>query len=168
MKNNNITIREMQPGEAAILEDMLYEAVFQPDPLNLIPREVIHVPEVRKYINNFGQQKDDFCLVADYNHKIIGAVWVRILSGDIKGYGYIDDNTPEFAIALYPEYRKQGLGTQMMNEMISNLKSKGYHQTSLSVQKENYAAKMYKNLGFEIIDENDEDYIMLLKLKDNN
>ena len=42
------------------------------------------------------------------------------------------------------------------------LKLAGYHQASLSVQKK-YAVKMYRNLGFQIIDENDEKYIMLYK-----
>ena len=52
-----------------------------------------------------------------------------------------------------------------MKKMISYLVEKGYNQTSLSVQKENYAARMYQKLGFEIIGENDEDYLMLLKLR---
>ena len=43
------------------------------------------------------------------------------------------------------------------------LKIKGYTQASLAVQKKNYAVKMYKNVGFEIIDENNEEYIMLCK-----
>lgn len=34
-------------------------------------------------------------------------------------------------------------------------------KTSLAVQKANYAVTMYKNVGFEIIDENDEEYIMV-------
>jgi len=41
---------------------------------------------------------------------------------------------------------------------------KGYNRTSLSVQKNNYAVKMYKNIGFKIIDENKEEYIMLCNL----
>ena len=40
----------------------------------------------------------------------------------------------------------------------------GYKKTSLAVQKENYAVKMYKNVGFEIVDENDEEYIMVCVL----
>jgi hypothetical protein len=32
------------------------------------------------------------------------------------------------------------------------------------VQKANYAVRMYKNVGFEIVDENDEEYIMLYTL----
>ncbi|GHU56707.1 hypothetical protein FACS189411_08040 [Bacteroidia bacterium] len=56
------------------------------------------------------------------------------------------------------------MGTQLMTAMIGYLRESGYKQTSLSVQKENYAIKLYKKVGFEIVDENDEDYLMLLKL----
>lgn len=39
-----------------------------------------------------------------------------------------------------------------------------YKQVSLAVQKANYAVKMYKKAGFEIVDENDEEYIMVCTL----
>ena len=39
-----------------------------------------------------------------------------------------------------------------------------YKQASLSVQKMNYAVRMYRKIGFEIVDENDEEYIMICKL----
>ena len=67
-------------------------------------------------------------------------------------------------ISLYKEYRGKGIGTKLMQNMLSLLKRKGYKQDSLSVQKDNYAAKMYQKFGFKIIDENDEEYIMLYKL----
>lgn len=166
MKNQKeITIREIREKEIEILEEMLYQAIYQPDEANPIPREVIHIPNVKVYIDNFGKKKDDYCLVADMDDKIIGAVWVRILTGKIKGYGNIDDKTPEFAISLFNKYRKQGIGTSLMKKMILYLKENGYNQTSLSVKKENYAVKMYKNLRFEIIEENDEDYLMLLNFR---
>lgn len=166
MKNNTeIIIRKIKEKEVKILEYMLYQSIYQPDETNPISREVINIPKVRIYIDDFGQKKDDYCLVADLNGQIIGAVWVRILADEIKGYGNVDDKTPEFAISLLKENRKQGTGTLLMKKMISYLKEKDYNQTSLSVQKENYAVKMYKKLGFEIIGENDEDYLMLLKLR---
>ena len=52
----------------------------------------------------------------------------------------------------------------MMKRMLTELKSVGYQKTSLAVQKENYAVKMYKNVGFEIADENEEEYIMVCVL----
>ena len=161
---NEITIREIKESEIWKLEDMMYEAVYQSDEQNLIPRSVLNVPEVRVYIKDFGTLEDDYCLVADLKDEIIGAVWVRILSGEIKGYGNVDNETPEFAISLFKEYRNQGIGTKMMIQMIDYLQAKGYKQTSLSVQKENYAVKLYEKLRFETIEENDEDYLMLLKL----
>lgn len=79
----------------------------------------------------------------------------------MNDYGHIDDQTPSFAISLYKEYRGYGIGTDMMRKMLSLLKESGYKQASLAVQKENYAVKMYKNVGFEIVDENEEEYIMV-------
>ena len=160
-----ITIREIKPEEINKLEDMLYEAIYQPDEHNLIPRTVLEIPEVKAYIKDFGSKKDDYCLVADAAGKIVGAVWVRVISGEIKGYGYIDDNTPEFAISLYRQYRNKGIGTQLMTSMITHLRKIGYSQTSLNVKKENYAVKLYRKMGFDIVNENNEDYLMLLNLE---
>ena len=36
-----------------------------------------------------------------------------------------------------------------------------HKRASLAVQKANYAVKMYKNLGFDIVGENEEEYIMI-------
>lgn len=143
---------------------MLYEAIFQQEGEALFPREIIETLEINVFIDKFGSKKDDHCLVAKLDGKIIGAVWVRILDGEVKGYGNLDSQTPEFAISLFKEYRSKGYGTMMMSEMIKYLKSKGYSQASLSVDKENYATKMYQKLGFNIFCENEHDFIMLLKL----
>lgn len=156
-------IRKIQPHELGILEDMLYEAIFQPDENNLLAKEVIKQPEIGVYIDQWGKP-DDLCLVADVDGKIIGAVWTRILAGKIRGHGNIDDQTPESAISLFKEYRNKGIGTVLMKKMIEQLKELGYKQTSLSVAKDNYALKMYKNVGFKIIAEREHDYLMLLNL----
>ncbi|BHH82406.1 hypothetical protein LA52FAK_06950 [Desulforhopalus sp. 52FAK] len=37
------------------------------------------------------------------NGQIIGGVWVRKIADEIKGYGYIDNKKPEFAISVYFE-----------------------------------------------------------------
>ena len=51
-----------------------------------------------------------------------------------------------------------------MRSMLKLLKDRGYNKISLSVQKNNYAGKMYKNVGFKIIDETEEEYIMVCAL----
>ena len=91
---------------------------------------------------------------------MVGAVWTRIMND----YGHVDDETPSFAISLIPEYRGKGIGTWLMRNMLSLLKKQGFRQASLAVQKANYAVRMYRNVGFKTVDENDEEYIMLCTL----
>ena len=150
-------IREMQPYEYYLLKDFLYEAIFQPDENNLIPKSIIEKPELKIYIEDFGSAKDDYCLCAEIEGKIVGAVWVR----NINGYGSVDKSTVEFAISLYKDFRGHGIGTEMMKEMLEHLTHTGYSKASLAVQKNNYALKMYLNVGFEIVDETNEEYIMV-------
>lgn len=84
-----------------------------------------------------GVKKDDFCLVADFRDKIIGTVWIRAFSEEIKGYGYFDDNTPVLVIALYKEYRNQGIGAQLLTDMINHLHCNGRVQASFLKRQKN-------------------------------
>lgn len=83
----------------------------------------------------------------------------------MNDYGHIDDNTPSLSISLYKEYRNKGIGTILMKEIIKLLGNKGYDCVSLSVQKANYAAGMYMKLGFKIVRETDEEFVMVKELK---
>ena len=152
-------IREIKESEYSVLPDFLYEAIFIPEGTEKPSKSIIEQPELQVYIADFGKS-DDWCLVAEIKEKIVGAVWVRIMND----YGHIDNETPSLAISLYEEYRHFGLGTALMKEMLQFLKDKGYKQTSLSVQKANYAVNMYRKLGFEVIKENEEEYIMVCQL----
>lgn len=57
-----------------------------------------------------------------------------------------------------------GIGTELMKQILLTLKEREYKQVSLSVQKINYAVSMYKKVGFEVVCENEEDYVMICKL----
>lgn len=154
-------IRQIKENEYGVLEDFLYEAIFIPNGVLPPPKEIINRPELQVYIADFGKRKGDMGLVAEADNKIVGAVWVRIMND----YGHIDDETPSFAISLYKEYRNYGIGTALMKEMLKALAQAGYKQASLAVQKENYAVKMYLNVGFTVFDENEEEYIMIYKFR---
>lgn len=155
----NYKIRQMRESEYPLLQDFIYEAIFIPEGQEKPPRDIVLRPELQVYTAGFGRYKDDICLAAEADDKIVGAVWVRIMDD----YGHIDNETPSFAISLFEEYRNFGIGTAMMREMLGLLKERGYRQASLAVQKANYAVKMYRRLGFEVIDENEEEYIMFFR-----
>ena len=154
------TIREMTAQEYPLLDDFLYEAIFVPEGVDPPSKSIITAPELQIYVKDFGTSKDDFSLVAEVENKIIGAVWVRIMND----YGHIDDRTPSLAISLYKKYRGQGIGSSLIKEMLSLLQAHGYKRVSLSVQKANYAAKLYQKIGFIIIKEIGDEWIMTYNL----
>ena len=153
----NYTIRAIKKAEYPLLSNFLYEAIFIPEGVEPPPKDIINEPELRLYTDGFGEQKGDKALVAVVDGKVVGAVWTRIMND----YGHVDDETPSFAISLYKEYRIGGLGTAMMRAMLERLRADGYEKASLAVQKANYAVGMYKNVGFSVVDEKAEDYIMV-------
>lgn len=153
-------IRKMNSSEFPLLTDFLYEAIYQHDKKTAVPRSILEDPSLQIYIKDFGKYEDDYCLCAETNGTIVGAVWVRI----IPGYGSVDNLTPEFAISLYKDFRGYGIGSAMMKRMLNHLKNKQYTKASLAVQKDNYALKMYLALGFQIVKETPEEYIMICYL----
>lgn len=155
-----MNIRELKSDETDLLRDFLYEAIFIPEGVEPPAREIIEQPELKIYYEDFGTGRADHCIVAEDDDKVIGAVWTRIMND----YGHIDDETPSFAISLFKEYRGLGIGTQLLKEMLTLLKDKGYGRVSLAVQKANYAVRMYDKVGFKTVDENDEEFIMVCEL----
>ena len=158
--HNDVMIRKLMAEESALLKDFLYEAIYIPEGMQAPPRDIVERPELRIYYDDFSTGPADYCLVAEADGRVVGAVWTRIM----HDYGYVDDETPSLAISLLPEYRGQGIGTRLMREMLSLLKEQGFRQASLAVQKANYAVRMYKHVGFETIDENEEEFIMVCRL----
>lgn len=157
-------IRPIHPEEYEVLNDFLYEAIFVPKGETPPPRSIIQEPALQVYVENFGKKKDDIAFVVEVEGHIIGTVWVR----DMQDYGHVEDGVPSFAISLYPEYRGCGIGTALMKKMLQELTERGYDRASLSVQKQNAAARLYQRLGFEIIDENEEEYIMIWRNKSDS
>lgn len=157
----NYNIRKIRENEHYLLDDFIYEAIFIPEGVTPPPKSIIEQPDLQVYTKDFGKEKYDICFVAEADNRVVGAVWVR----DMKDYGHIADGVPSFAISLYKEYRNLGIGTKLMVTMLDELRKIGCDKASLAVQKANYAVKMYKKVGFEIIDENDEEYIMVCNLQ---
>lgn len=155
-----MTIRPIRDSELPLLTEFLYEAIFQPEGARLAPRTIIQQPSIWIYIDGFGAKKDDLCVVAEVDGVVVGAAWAR----RIKGFGHIDNETPELAISVYPEYRGAGIGSALMRGLLEALKKKGLKRASLSVQKENPAVRFYRRLGFTVYSENDEDYLMVFDL----
>ena len=75
-------LRKIRDDEIELLQDFLYEAIFIPEGMELPPREIIERPELKLYYGGFGIGEADFCIVADDEGKVIGAVWTRIMNDE--------------------------------------------------------------------------------------
>lgn len=158
---SNFVIRKLDISEASLLKEFTYMAIYVPHGVKMPPKSIVELPELKVYYQNFGTKKGDICLVAETDNKIVGAVWTRI----VNDFAHIDDNTPSLAIAVAKESRGKGIGTRLLNDMLTVLKVEGFLSVSLSVQKENYAVKMYEKAGFDVVQNNGEELVMLKKLK---
>ena len=154
-------IREIRPEEIPLLNDFLYEAIFIPKGVPAPPRSIIENEDLQVYVRDFGTKADDRCLVAEVDGKVVGAVWTRVMND----YGHIADGIPSLAISLYKDHRGLGIGTELLREMLLLLRRDGYPQVSLSVQKANYAFRMYQKAGFEVLKETEEEYLMVCTIQ---
>lgn len=154
-------IRDIKTNEIPLLTDFLYEAIFQPEDAPKAPRTVLHEPMIWAYVDRFGTRPGDFCRVAVVDGLIIGAAWSRLGCS----YGKTDESTPELAISLYPEYRNKGIGCHLLSSLLKTLRENGYDSVSLSVDKTNYAVRMYRKLGFETIADREHDLLMIKPLQ---
>jgi len=159
--SGSLILRSLCDADKAMMEDFLYNALFLPPGAAPPPHEVVFEPDLHIYIKDFGSQKGDHGIVAEKNHEVLGMAWTRI----IPGYGHIDDETPELAISVLPEYRGQGVGERLLGALFRLLREQGYKQTSLSVQKANPAARLYRRIGYETIRDNEDDYIKVKDLR---
>ena len=154
-------IRPIRKEETPLLRDFLYNAIFIPEGVTPPPMSIVDDESLQIYIRDFGLLPDDRCLVAELNGKVVGAIWSRI----VNDYGHIADDVPSIAISLYKEYRNQGIGTELLKQMLDLLKADGYKSVSLSVQKANYAMRMYQKAGFQTISQDAEEAIMQCPLQ---
>ena len=136
------TIRPMTRAEFPLLSGFLYEAIFIPEGAAPPPRTVLLSPPLRDYVAGFGSRR---------------AVWARCGAG----FGRVAEEVPELAAALDPACRGRGVGTRLLRAMLRLLADEGYPAVSLSVQKANPAVRLYRRLGFRVVREHPEEYVMV-------
>jgi len=149
-ESHNFTLRPIDTADEPFLWEMLYLAIYIPEGALPPPKEIVQTPQLARYVRGWGKPGDmGFLAIDEISQQALGAVWLRLLKDENKGYGYIDDATPELSIAVLPDYRGNGVGTQLMTRLLEEAGNK-YEAISLSVSEENPAMRLYRRLGFEI------------------
>ena len=154
------------PEDLPTLQTMLLEAANWSGSNTDRLEHILSRPEVTVILQNWGQQRGDTAVIADDEHGTsVGAAWYRFYTRERHSYGFVDESTPEIAIAVESEHRGHGIGTALLRNLIDQAVNQGIPKLSLSVDRQNPAAKLYAKLGFERIDDEDrEDWTMTRKV----
>ena len=154
----------MSSSYAASLRDALLKAIHNPEG-RALPSGILRDEGLARYHESWGQEGDfGYVAVLEDTDEVVGACWCRLLKGENRGYGYVDDETPELSIAVWESYRGQGMGGKLLDRTIEKAVSMGYGGLSLSVQKGNRSIGLYKNKGFKALRLEDGAYTMYLEL----
>jgi ribosomal protein S18 acetylase RimI-like enzyme len=140
------------------LWEMLYQALYIPLGQQPPSRALVQHPDLARYVAHWGRPGDRG-FVARQSTSVptaIGAIWLRLLIGAEKGFGYVDETTPELGIALLPRYRGQGVGSALLARLVEEVDT----PMSLSVAAENPAVRLYRRFGFVTMAERDGSLIM--------
>ena len=150
------TIRPASRLDEPFIYEMLYEALYVPPGGAPFPRSILDEPDIAPYAEGFGTRSNDAGFIAETSDERIAAAWVRLLAGDDRGYGHVDDNTPELSVAVRPDWQNRGVGTALIERLIETLP-----RVSLSVDSRNPASRLYERLGFEIVSTEETSLTML-------
>lgn len=145
-ESDHLELRRAQPEDQPFLLHMLFYAAHADAIPGTQPDELLSNPNLASYVVGFGRE-GDLGVIAELAGRPAGAAWVRLLAGDNRGYGWVDDATPELAIAVAPSHVDRGLGTRLMRELLARAHTR-YPGISLSVRKENPARRLYLRFGF--------------------
>lgn len=146
----NCYIHPLTSREQPFLWEMLYQALHVPAGQPAFPRKIVNQPELARYAQGWGGPEDrGFWAYESVTARPVGAVWLRLLTGQYRGYGYVNDETPELSMAVLPPYRGQGIGTQLLGHLLAS--EAGRCAISLSVSVENPAQRLYERSGFTVV-----------------
>ncbi len=120
MNKEEINITQVTNKDISFLREMLYESIFVSHDKAKPPKKILDSPELSKYINDW-DKKRDYGLIININKKPGGAAWIRKFSKYNAGYGFINEEIPELAMALKKEYRNKGLGTMLLTKLIDDI-----------------------------------------------
>lgn len=158
-------VRPGTPADLPYLRAMLYEAAFwRPGTARPPLDEALAEGHIARYLDGWGRDGDAAVIADDASGEPGGAAWYRLFSPERAGYGFVAADTPEVSIGVRAELRGRGVGEALLRALIEVAREAALPALSLSVERDNPAARLYARLGFVVVGEDDGAWTMLLRL----
>jgi ribosomal protein S18 acetylase RimI-like enzyme len=154
-----VVVRRGGAQDVRFLRDMLHHAYYWKE----------RAPDagpgpVALYVKAWGRPGDTAVIAIDGGFPV-GAAWYRLFGAERPGYGFVDERTPELAIAVVPSARGKGVGSAMLDALLERAREAGYPSISLSVDRNNAGAiGLYERHGFSRVGEDADSLTMLASL----
>ena len=158
-------IRKATAADAAFLWEMLGQAAaWKPSVPAPTLDEMRADPELSRYLQGWPRRGDAGVLAVDDRGQPLGAAWYRSFTEGEPGYGWIDAETPEVAIAVRAGFRGGGHGEALLQALAARARQEGVSALSLSVARANPARRLYRRLGYEELPASGDSMTMRLDL----
>jgi ribosomal protein S18 acetylase RimI-like enzyme len=146
-----VVVRRGTAQDVRFLRDMLHHAYYWKE------RAPDEGPgPVQLYVKAWGRRGDAAVIALEEGFPV-GAAWFRLFRESAPGYGFVDERTPELAIAVVPNARGKGVGGKLLDALVERAREEGFEAISLSVDKRNSGAiALYEHHGFERVAESDD------------
>ncbi|GIU94914.1 MAG: hypothetical protein KatS3mg012_1371 [Gaiellaceae bacterium] len=153
-----MVIRRGGRQDVRFLRDMLHHAYYWRE------RDPDEGPgPVARYVKGWGRPGDT-ALIAIEDGFPVGAAWYRLFRREQPGYGFVDEETPELAVAVVPSRRGRGIGDALLEALVERARADGFRALSLSVEGDNEAlCGFYEKHGFERVSDDDGDTVTMLR-----
>jgi ribosomal protein S18 acetylase RimI-like enzyme len=156
-----VVVRRGGAQDVRFLRDMLHHAYYWKE---RAPEDTGPGP-VALYVKAWGRPGDAAMIAIDGGFPV-GAAWYRLFPRERHGYGFVDERTPELAIAVVPNARGKGVGAKLLDALLERARTEGHAAISLSVDRNNAGAiGLYERHGFQRVGEVDDSVTMLARLQ---
>jgi GNAT superfamily N-acetyltransferase len=149
--NAPFTLRLARADDESFLFTMLFYAAHADEEPGATVAQIAANPSLARYAAGYGRP-GDLGVIAEGTRGPMGAAWVRLLAGEERAYGWVDDATPELVISVLPDGVARGLGSALLHELLDHARGR-YPAVSLSVRKTNPARRLYLRFGFSPVRE---------------
>ena len=146
------SIRPALASDAGFLADMLVEAVNWSTEWRPKSRDrVLSAPDSAHYVTGWPRDTD-LGVLADADGQPVGAAWLRFLPASDPGYGFVAADVPELTIGVAAGWRGRGVGRALLRAIAGQARARGIARISLSVERKNYAQRLYLSEGYRVVD----------------
>ena len=161
----DVVIRAANAGDTAFLEDMLVEAANWPSHPGRSREETLSDPAVAHYVDGWPRATDLGVVALEDQERAIGAAWLRFFPEADPAYGFVRADIPELAVGVVSDRRGQGVGRALLRALADKAQLRGVEYISLSVERANPAAMLYRAEGYQVVDSRDHADTMLVDLR---